>query len=115
MSELGERLIRLVREKAAEKPDFVYRQPPGTFECLYMHDDGNPGCILGHALCDAGLIDSSLYWEHVNQDTIGGLATLLELPLDRPELKWMREVQARQDEEEPWGRAVALADAKVPL
>lgn len=115
MSLIGENLIRRVREKAAAEPDRVY-QSPLPFEdddsCRYVHD-GAPSCIIGHALWNAGLINSAFEWNQYNTDSVSALTGPLSLDLDKDELTWLADVQWLQDRDTPWGEAVAKADEKL--
>lgn len=130
MSDLGQQLIAIVRKKAAERPDFVYVSPEGMREhvitgqpvngnCEYIHADGQPGCLIGQALFEAGIIDASLRDDPsppaggLNQTVFSRLAEALELPIDQDELRWLRRVQLEQDGLKPWGEAVRLADGPI--
>lgn len=124
MSDLGKQLIETVRAKAAEQPDFVYRAPmvksPLSGEehqggCMYVHADGQPGCIVGHALFAAGLIDASLHENEANKKTINLLAHRLDLPVDHNELTWLSQAQKGQDAGHSWGKSVVGADSYAPL
>lgn len=120
MSELGQRLIGIVRSKAAENPDFEYESPYGHTLCLYVHpqtDDAaaTAGCIIGQALWDAGFIDASLSGDRGNVMSFLDLPEYLGLSLDRDEVCWLRFVQRFQDQGYPWGKAILEADALVGL
>lgn len=122
MSELGQQLIAIVRRKAAENPDFVYL-PEGRivdgeeFEhtCQYIHRDGSPGCLIGQALFEAGLIDASLYERPDNSGAFFDLVDTFAWPIDQREVDWLRRVQWYQDKRRPWGEAAQYADSKVAL
>lgn len=119
MSDLGEQLIEIVRRKAGQQPFMVY-EPEMRYigkgisipdSCKYMHEDG-PGCIIGHALFEAGLIDGSLRDDpdDLNVQFFENLADALELPIDDAELLWLSQVQSYQDCKQTWGIAVQNAD-----
>jgi hypothetical protein len=112
---LGDQLISLVRRKAQDNPDFVYTPPMGLGgDCNYMHEDG-PGCIIGHALAGAGLIDRLFAFNPGNAETVMTLNESLELGLHPTEVTWLRAVQAWQDTSSTWSRAVETADRLYPL
>jgi hypothetical protein len=118
MSELGQQLIAIVRRKAAESPGFVYQREapddegyrPGLSICKYVHSDGGPGCLIGQALFDAGLIDVDFNKSERNSSTICNLAEYYQWDIDPTEIGWLREVQRNQDRDTYWGDAVAAAD-----
>lgn len=115
MSKAGQRLIAIVREKAAAEPNRVYHPPVVDGPCVYVHD-GEPSCLVGQALWVDGQIDCSLEeQDDLNIDTIGKLLYHLGLGLDEEEVHWLRNVQARQDNKHPWGAAVAWADRHTRL
>lgn len=114
MSDLGQRLIGLVRKHAENNSDFIYPED----DCVYVKD-GQPSCLIGQALWDEGLIDSTLpsSWNGKivsDDDDFGpGIASMLDLELDAEELTWLRAVQSRQDYHLPWGKAVQITDAET--
>lgn len=121
MTVLGEQLISIVRAKAAETPDYIYRPPTLNGACLYVHQ-GKPSCIIGHALWEVGLIDANLPGAssgssvfHINEESIRTVAVDLELDLSIAEINWLAHVQGKQDRASSWGDAVASADAKFPV
>jgi hypothetical protein len=119
MSELGQKLIESARRLAAERPSFVYkpeRTSPNVLAlCKYVHDDGRPGCIIGHALFEAGLIDASMRSTGSNTGSFLELSYNLDLDLDEDETWWLGEVQRSQDSQCPWGLAVRIADKEESL
>lgn len=108
MSELGQQLISIVRQKAAETPEFVYGAPDDVRACVYVRD-GKPSCLIGQALWGAGVIDCSIS-RHDNADVFSVLADRWRLGIDVAEVSWLRKVQRRQDDGVAWGSAVAQAD-----
>lgn len=116
MSELGQLLIKLVRQKAYHDPDMVYLPPGGDEEsCMYVHADGQPGCLIGQALFEAGVIDAKFFKSINNTNTITQLAREVHLPITSNELSWLAEVQCQQDERKCWAVAVAGADERHPI
>lgn len=105
MSEKGAAIIAAIREVAAESPDFVYKGM-----CQYVVN-GQPGCLVGHALWRLGLIDEGI--ERYNTNDLKIKAFDLAWAFDRAELAWLGHVQNRQDRGAPWGVAVKDADEVV--
>ena len=112
MSELGEKLIASVRKFAAERPDYVYRNAddnhPQRSGCVYFTNDGQPSCLIGHALADLGLLSAQP--ELFNGSWIANVVKEYGWEIDSRELEWLVDVQNYQDALKTWGRAVALAD-----
>lgn len=112
MSNRGAKLIKIIRDLATEKPDFVYERPEieGDTGCVYVHDR-QPSCIVGHAMWRAGLIDYSYELTPYNKQAFGdhlpGMATLT----DR-EAQWLEEVQGQQDSGETWANSILSADSR---
>lgn len=110
MSELGKKIIAEVRKVAAEKPDFEYR---GV--CRYVVD-AQPGCLVGHALWNLGLIDEDFERHPANDEDVDYVAEYLAYKrnvcddFDSQELDWLSRAQHTQDDKTPWGECVALAD-----
>lgn len=113
MSDLGQKLIGIVRAKAAETPDFVYSTPLVNQQddppCVYVYN-GCPSCLIGHALFEAGVITPSLESQTGNSKAFGQLTDELGLELDGDEAYWLRMVQRSQDTHLPWGESVKRAD-----
>lgn len=111
MSNRGQKLIKIIRDLAAEKPDFVYERPSlGAFGngCVYVHA-GQPSCIVGHAMWRAGLIDHSFEAMADNRHGFGSHITGMKTLTDR-EVQWLEEVQGQQDTGAAWSDAVLNAD-----
>jgi hypothetical protein len=122
-------LADAVRRAALANPDKVYDRRPYT-GCMYTHTDPetgeyHPGCIVGQGIFDlTGLpVDQDALPGAVNNDkwrvalnaTTGerdswGEVILVDDPLTRYLVDWLRIVQAQQDGGKPWGEAIAFAD-----
>lgn len=125
MSELGQKLIEKVREHAEAQPDFSYSPPDGQDGCVYVNE-GQPSCIVGHALWDNGLITAALESSDVEME-VGHETTILnnvpvshlllhyglskELTAD--EVMWLNKVQLFQDMGYTWSVSVSKADEFV--
>ena len=116
-SVLGQQLIESVRKHAARSPRTVYLGPLDEFgntECVYV-SHGQPSCIVGHAMWDAGLIDAGFEDDGKNGS---GIDTLAEnwpplASVSDDEAEWLLTVQGEQDNGMPWQVAVDEADEKV--
>jgi hypothetical protein len=106
-------LVKEIRKLAKKNPDFVYTNPdPESTTCLYVHDAGtrhaSPGCIVGAGLANLGFSLSKLA---ENERRGAAIVTIgLGIDLDESTQNWLNNVQAKQDEGESWGVAVAFAD-----
>lgn len=116
-SVLGQQLIESVRKQAAENPRRVYQGPldeGGNTECVYVAS-GEPSCIIGHALWQAGLVDAEFEDDGKNGSGIDSLVSSWP-PLEEvsdDEADWLLMVQDSQDAGMPWNVAVYEADEKV--
>lgn len=111
----AEQLMAKARELAAASPDFIYE--PGReavneeFNCKYMPDEIQPGCLFGQALTALGV-------ELIPEFEGVGVSDLLRRVQGHPEpvssqpkvWDWLDTAQARQDGGEPWGMAIQAAD-----
>ena len=104
MSELGQKLIAEVRKVAGERPDFI---APG--DCVYV-SDGQPSCLIGHALWNLGLVDENTEYRHLNDEGITAASAFLNLDIEGLEIDWLSEVQIYQDARFAWSDAVQRAD-----
>lgn len=118
MSDIGQKLIRKVRDIAAARPEYVY--DASDEQCFYTLE-GQPSCIIGHALFKLGYLPSETYIEGFGA---GVALTHLGVALDYDEKRWMDYVQEAQDGRAfglvmsvanrlSWGGAVQFADAKL--
>lgn len=113
MSELGQKLISLVRDIAEANPDFTYVPPLKVIDasdangCVYVHD-GKPSCLIGHALWMAGVIDSN--FEDRGCNTRAAYDLTRQYGVEVEEADWLDSVQRSQDLGVPWGEAVPEAD-----
>lgn len=108
MIDLEEAQSRL-RKLAAERPDYVYEQPPGG--CVYFGPDNTPSCIIGHALEDELRTVGVRWLDHRNEYGIHTLVGLLDLA--PAAIRYLSDVQVLQDDGVPWGLAVEKADAEL--
>jgi hypothetical protein len=125
MTEIGQLLIKGVRECAQETPDYTYEfvkvdvyTPSGTFaytdhHCQYMYE-GQPSCIVGKAAFALGLIDASFEFSNSNRDTIPGFVKAIGAEIDESEATWLAHVQSDQDAGISWSEAVSEADDDSP-
>lgn len=112
MSDLGKRLIASVRKFAAERPDYIYKNADNNYPwkvgCVYFTKDGNPSCLIGHALADFGLLNGQP--DICGTSSINNVVKQYGWEIDSRELEWLVDVQMFQDSLKTWGQAVALAD-----
>jgi len=102
-------LEEIVRRLAEERPDFVYTMGDSFMGCQYTHADGEPGCIIGQALYEAG---RAIPYEH-EANTATDAQDLCEIHgLITGDYHWLWSVQKQQDADVPWAAAVAYADEK---
>lgn len=114
MSEIGQKIISAVRKRAEDDPNFIYKPPnDGNNGCVYV-SDGQPSCLIGCGLWDAGLIGPEFEGLETNRIGIAALedgpCQQLNLILDEVEQIWIFRVQAYQDGGHTWGDALRLAD-----
>lgn len=122
MSDIGQKLIRKVRDIAAARPEYVYDDTEDA--CLYMLD-GQPSCIIGHALFQLGYLpDHQVVTE---SKSASAAARMLGIELDPAEKHWLDWVQNAQDgiaarslfphenivTRLSWGISVQYADARM--
>ncbi|ORL77804.1 hypothetical protein A5N75_08210 [Prescottella equi] len=108
-------LVAAVRELAAEKPDFVY-EAPGRGECKYVHrtPEGHlvGGCIVGQAALKVGMpIEVLAELDDSEEPQVE--FSFRQFELGALALRWLHQVQFKQDLGERWGSAVLAADRVV--
>jgi hypothetical protein len=111
MSEIGQTVIKAIRDVAERHPDYVY---PGGLDqgggCFYV-TDGKPSCLLGHAFWNLDMVDGNIENSDLNHQ---GILTILDTfgleDADEPELAWLERVQESQDSGQTWRDAVQFAD-----
>lgn len=116
-------LVAEVRRLAAERPDFVYEKQTtdewASGVCLYVHQDEQQGlvagCLIGHALANLGVPLESLREFDRSGDDTSADALLPKFGVSGTVTLWAMHAQLEQDEGQPWGRAVKLADEQVDL
>lgn len=100
-----EQTLAGLKELAAERPDYVYEKQlvEGLERCLYIHEDGSPGCIVGNLAIRAG-VDPTLVKAY--ESRFAG-----ELPIwaDAQAGRLAGEAQVNQDCGRPWAEAVSDA------
>lgn len=109
-------LARVLREVAAERPDYVYEPPNGGADCWYSHGS-KPGCIFGHAFDRLGIADLSQF-ETKPVDYI--LSQMFGRPQESLLFRPFTNVQQAQDgavgrARKPWGECVKALDEEYPL
>lgn len=121
-------LADAVRQASLNDPNKVYQRPKGS-GCLYTHeaDDGQglvPGCIVGQAVFNitGNVVQQSALNTAVNGsawvsalhivegEVVDGDFTLVKDPLTRYLVRWLRNVQSKQDDGNTWAKSVAYAD-----
>lgn len=117
-------LVAEVRRLAAERPDFVYEKQAtdewwASGACLYVHQDEHQGlvagCLIGHALANLGVPLELLSEFDRSGDDTSADALLPKFGVSGTVTLWAMQAQLEQDEGQPWGRAVELADGQVNL
>ena len=100
----------LLETIAAERPDFVYRKPDVSQECLYRPSQRRPGqkkvrCIIGEALHRLGMTDAELF-ELDASDESNAYDVLSGLGFDDDVCHYAQMVQTAQDTGKSWGAAI---------
>ena len=119
----GEQMRAMLVEIANERPDYVYEPPEGFGgACVYVHN-GEPSCIIGHALArfgvpldDVELLDYMPNYDgdlpeekdsaFVGDAHFSNTLTKRGVYLDVSALNIAEAVQALQDSFTSWGAAV---------
>lgn len=92
--------VQALKELAAERPDYVYERDL----CVYTHENGEPGCIVGHVLDRLGLPRPG-FDESRNTQGI----RMLGFDMDDRTRRLLEDAQEYQDDRETWGAAVEIA------
>lgn len=101
-----EEVRSVVRRVVAEAPDTVA-------ECRYVDADGAPMCIVGHVLSalEPDVFKIIVGDKALNSYTIDIISAALdELEMSRKVLRYLKALQALQDEGYPWSWVLALAE-----
>lgn len=105
-------LVQKVREIAAANPDFIYRpvkDESGLFpRCSYSRN-GQASCLIGQGMAALGVSIEVL--EQLDEE--GKSVGLIYSGDESQDIQWLDEVQAYQDSQMPWGRAIENADAWI--
>lgn len=120
-SELKAEVIRV----AAEKPDYVYalKDPKNSTSCTYQRD-GEPSCIVGHALHRLGVspdllveFDTTYELGMSVGDLFENFPQILDDEVEDPDewteegpVEFLTRVQIGQDSGIAWGQAVKDAE-----
>jgi hypothetical protein len=128
-------LVAAVRAQAEAHPQRVYLAPDGQLSCSYLNGrdkatgDGC-GCIVGSAALALGAAPFQLDDAEGELPDSVKFAVCLDIPHEEAstprqghsgptvtarEAAWLTKAQNLQDCGDPWGVAVAKADAQVPL
>jgi hypothetical protein len=114
-------IVEKVREIVATRPDFVYSftDAEGKAKCYYFVD-GQPSCIVGHALAAFG-VPATIFERDGGEYYVNGLSIdrpqvlkILGWPMSRL-VEWLRTVQVGQDSGYTWRKSVDNADEYFPL
>jgi hypothetical protein len=92
--------------------DFVYEKPNAAKECLYVHADNTPGCIVGLVLHNAGVPLSTLAKYEGTAARALIICLLDEQVVDSADseaLYFLDALQMHQDDTTPWGDAYSNA------
>jgi len=116
VSDLGQKLIASVRRLASERPGYVYprvnpiKNTAGS--CVYVAD-GQPSCIVGHALWELKLIGPEFEDHFQNSGGVEEIISALDLSIDAKEITWLSEAQEQQDCGVQWGHVPENVDAGI--
>ena len=112
MSELGQKIIAEVRKVADANPFFVYPREALT-SCQYLRD-GQPSCLIGHALWNLNLINSDWDGDNWSLSDISHVVKRMDWPLETGEIEWLYLAQQSQDSGYDWARSILRADRRLP-
>lgn len=108
MSITGADVVREVRALANQSPEFVYTIVDPRGSCLYVHEDGQGGCIVGQALMALGV--SAMELGNHEGDAAPSVIRDLGIEASLEEELWLDGVQTYQDDGETWSFAVRTTD-----
>lgn len=94
---------------------FAETQPTRKVDCTYVDGEGEPVCIIGHALHALGYTTN---WTAtgpdgrtvVNEENLNGLTAITGYDPTDPRTVWLAAVQDWQDGNYSWAKAVEMAD-----
>lgn len=130
---------KALREAVVKRgADYIYRSPGHEPTCYYVHNDGQPGCIVGEVLVSHGMSPHDLLTQigHAgNTQRFGALIKETQysslsrelgpvltmtpgslrdvVDIDPEALRLLTTVQTHQDRGMPWGAAVSQAEIAV--
>jgi hypothetical protein len=107
----GPKALDLMAEVVAGREDYVYERAGGF--CVYAAN-GQPSCLVGQALARAGVTVAML--EEMDSKFETDIQHVREpegLTLDDEARDFFGVAQRRQDDGEPWGKALADAEAEA--
>jgi hypothetical protein len=107
-----------VREIIAADPDHIYQGVPAavpgdTPRCYYVANADAESCIFGRALLSLGVTEDLL--GEYEGGPVFQILGRLDVHYRASQDEWMALLQSSQDCGEPWGEALAIADAERPL
>lgn len=120
-------VIRRMREKAAENPDYVYLAPKrldsDMHTCVYFEggDPEAPSCLVGYGIApivtpDMFDVGGFKYEQEEADSVVEHLAARDVLEYDtNTQVQWIVLAQTAQDRKPPWAQAIAVADKEYPL
>lgn len=128
LSFTGKDVVNNVRKLAQECPSFVYNTEFSGDICYYTKGSDhagkydNVGCIIGQALILSANSDE-LEWLKDKLITVddkygyacGSTLHFLKITASEEELKWLTEIQFKQDTGYSWENAVAEGDSKFQV
>ncbi len=113
-------VLDMVTQVVDASPDYVYEKPEfidqdgwAHRKCAYYDAEGNPSCLVGQALHNAGIITPANFngqLSHLNSEPIGVVHHRIPgVKFDPQAMGFLREVQRQQDDGARWSVALMLA------
>jgi len=101
--------LRKALEEKGE--DYIYPNALNGENCVYADSDGDPSCLVGHAIyyIDREAFNALAEEEREEMDRIGDalpITSVRSVKFEPAALKGLAEAQDRQDTKRPWGEAV---------